>query len=64
MIVDVRAEQGAIERAEIAALPATDAEALQLLNASGETAGRPYLTNWSVADGEANVERIGASPTG
>lgn len=57
MIVDVRAEQGAIESTELANLSAADAEALRLLNASGEAAGRAYLTNWSVANGEANVER-------
>jgi hypothetical protein len=56
MIVDIRAEQGAIEEAEIANRSAADAEALRVLNASGDAACRAYLTNWSVTNADAIVE--------
>jgi len=57
MIVDIRAEQQAIESAELANRAAVDAEALRLRNTSGEAGTRAYLTNWSVANAGTNVDR-------
>ena len=57
MIPEVRAEQQAIEAAALENRTAVDQEALRLRNVSGEVEARKYLTNWTVSNAEAGVDR-------
>lgn len=57
MMVDVHAEQEAVEGAALIDLASADGDAVELRNASGDAAARAFLTNWTVANGEANVDR-------
>lgn len=57
MIPEIQAEQQAIEAAALINRTTVDGEVLRLRNVSGEAVSREFLTNWTVANAEASVDR-------